>query len=285
MQMEKMLCSLASPCFLMWVSKGGQYKTHGNVITFSQDLNNLCMSLPCLPEELNVLIIWKPGTRDSSTYKDFCVWKSKVLCLLHFLKEHNPYYSHIIIQPSEDIDLPDDGNILNRLPHTMSPSEPSKLPVSEPSDPVKDLVDTVADSLGTDFILDELAQEQNMFMPGIAPGPSKLDVICIGMWDRNLDWLIGCYDTAHRLQLCLFFHSYHVSPFPPRVACHPCAWPQWTTCDLASHDWQTGPLACGACQRVSGYDTITVPPPTLTYGPLRLCQRMSQLTDRDWVGP
>jgi hypothetical protein len=25
-QMEDMLCSLASPCFLMWVSKGGQYK-------------------------------------------------------------------------------------------------------------------------------------------------------------------------------------------------------------------------------------------------------------------
>ena len=63
----------------------------------------------------------------------------------------------------------------------MLPSEPSKLPVSEPSDPVKDLVDTAADSLGTDFIPDELAQEQNMFMPGIAPGPSKLDVICIGM--------------------------------------------------------------------------------------------------------
>ena len=26
-QMEEMLCSLASPCFLMWVSKGRQYKT------------------------------------------------------------------------------------------------------------------------------------------------------------------------------------------------------------------------------------------------------------------
>jgi hypothetical protein len=25
-QMEEMLCSLTSPCFLMWVSKGGQYK-------------------------------------------------------------------------------------------------------------------------------------------------------------------------------------------------------------------------------------------------------------------
>ena len=37
MQM-KMLCSLTPPCFLMWVSKGGQYKSCGNVITFLQDL-------------------------------------------------------------------------------------------------------------------------------------------------------------------------------------------------------------------------------------------------------
>ena len=96
-QMEEMLCFLTSPCFLMWVSKGGQYKTCGNVITFTQDLNNLCKSLPCLPEELDVLIVRKPGARDPSTYKDFCIRKFKVLRLLRFLKEYNPYYSHIII--------------------------------------------------------------------------------------------------------------------------------------------------------------------------------------------
>ena len=33
-QMEEMLCTLASPFFLMWVSKGGQFKTRGNVIFF-----------------------------------------------------------------------------------------------------------------------------------------------------------------------------------------------------------------------------------------------------------
>ena len=63
----------------------------------------------------------------------------------------------------------------------MSPSEPGELPVSGPSDPVKNSVDTTADSLGTDFIPDELAQEQNMFVPGIAPRPSELDVVCISM--------------------------------------------------------------------------------------------------------
>ena len=82
-QMEEMLCSLASPCFLMSVSKGGQYKTRGNVITFSQDIAPLCTTLPRLPEQLDVLVVWKPGARNPATYKDFRVRKDKVLGWLY----------------------------------------------------------------------------------------------------------------------------------------------------------------------------------------------------------
>lgn len=171
--MEEMLCSLASPCFLMWVSKGGQYKSRGNVITFAQDLKGLCTSLPRLPEDLDVLLIRKPGARDPSTYKDFRVRKSKVLGLLCFLKEHNPYYAHVVIRPPDNVDLPVDGNILERLPHVMLPAEP--LP---PLAPAKDSVDFAADALGIVFTPDELAQEQNLFVPGDAPGPSELDAVC-----------------------------------------------------------------------------------------------------------
>ena len=52
-----------------------------NVITFAQDVNELCTLLPRLLENLDVLIIRKQGVRDSSTYKDFHVRKSKVLRL------------------------------------------------------------------------------------------------------------------------------------------------------------------------------------------------------------
>ena len=72
-QMEEMLCSLASPCFLMWVSKGRQYKSCRNVITFPQDLASLCTTLPCLLEELDVLLVRKPDARDPIAYKDFHV--------------------------------------------------------------------------------------------------------------------------------------------------------------------------------------------------------------------
>jgi hypothetical protein len=43
----------------MSVSKGGQFKTRGNVITFAQDITNLCTTLLRLPEQLDILVIRK----------------------------------------------------------------------------------------------------------------------------------------------------------------------------------------------------------------------------------
>jgi hypothetical protein len=109
----------------MWVSKGGQYKTRGNVITFSQDVSNLCATLPRLPEQLDVLSVRKSGTRDPSTYRDFRVRKHKVLAFLRYLKQHNPHYVAVTIRPPEDVDLPVDGSIEHRLPVVHSPADES----------------------------------------------------------------------------------------------------------------------------------------------------------------
>ena len=119
-QMEEMLCNLASPCFLMWVSKGSQYKTRGNVITFPQDIAPLCPTLPRLPKSLDVLLVRKPHARSPNDYKDFRVRKVKVLAFLRYLKENNPYYADVVIQPSALVDLPADGDISDRLPHVGS---------------------------------------------------------------------------------------------------------------------------------------------------------------------
>jgi hypothetical protein len=113
-QMEEMLCSLASPCLLMWVSKGSQYKTRGNVITFPQDIAPLCPTLPRLPKSLDVLLVRKPHARSPNGYKDFRVRKAKVLAFLRYLKENNPYYADVVIQPSALVDLPADGDISDR---------------------------------------------------------------------------------------------------------------------------------------------------------------------------
>ena len=125
--MEEMLCSLASPCFLMWVSKGRQYKSHGNVITFPQDLAPLCTTLPRLPEELDVLLVRKPDTRDPIAYKDFRVRKHKVLSFLHYLRAHNNFYRDIVIRAADDVNLPDDASVLSHLPSAPPPNMPTTL--------------------------------------------------------------------------------------------------------------------------------------------------------------
>jgi hypothetical protein len=110
-QMVEMLCSLASPCFLIWVGKGGQYKTRGIVISCSQDVSDLYSTLPRLPEELDVLFVRKPDARNPSSYKDFRVCKHKVLDLLHFLEKHNAYHARVTVRSYADVDLPQDEDI------------------------------------------------------------------------------------------------------------------------------------------------------------------------------
>lgn len=107
----------------MWVSKGGQYKTRGNVITFSQDVTHLCTTLPHLPESLNVLVVRKLGMNTATGYKDFRVQKGRVINFLRYQKQHNPYYANVAIRPADQIDLPEDSSIIERLPHVQSTCE------------------------------------------------------------------------------------------------------------------------------------------------------------------
>jgi hypothetical protein len=155
-QMEEMLCSLASPCFLMWVSKGGQFKSQGNMITFSQDIAQLCTSLPRLPEQLDVLVVRKPGASTPTGYKDFRVRKWKVLKFLRFLKLHNPYYADIAIRPDGEVDLPADGSVLERLPHVVSSRGDAQSAGPRESPPSTD---------STPFVPDCLSEEHNSFIP------------------------------------------------------------------------------------------------------------------------
>ena len=171
-QMEEMLCSLASPCFIMWVSNGGQYKARGNVITFSQDVSTLCTVLPHLPEELDVLIVRKTDSQTTPSYKDFRVYKSKVYALLCYLQQHNPSYRDITIRPPQDSNLPDDDTVFSRLPRLPTHRDPESSPSTHAS------AHSPTDDTGEpDFECDELAQEINSFVPSLSPLPSEQDAI------------------------------------------------------------------------------------------------------------
>ena len=164
----------------MWVAKGGQYKSRGNVITFSQDIGPLCTSLPRMPKDLDVLVIQKSGARDPGSYKDFRVRKNKVFSFLRYLKTHNRFYADITILPPEEVDLPDDANVLDRLPVVP----PRSHPVSPTSPEQDDGLDV--DDPETLYTPDELIQEQNMFVPAVIPSRSELEAIRKGMQHAGL---------------------------------------------------------------------------------------------------
>jgi Helitron helicase-like domain at N-terminus len=178
-QMEEMLCSLASPCFLMWVSRGGQHKARGNVITFSQDISELCLTLPRLPEELDVLVVRRTDYTDSTAYRDFRVRKDKIFRLLRFLKEHNRYYRDITIRPVDSVDLPEDASILDRLPVTERRADNLPEPPSLSAHTESEFSAQRPDS-------PQLAHEQNTFVPSLSPLPSEQDAITTAMTDSGL---------------------------------------------------------------------------------------------------
>ena len=104
--------------------------------------------------------------------------------LLRYLKEHNQYYKNITIWPPNEVDLPLNGDILHRLPVVESPAAPAG-PSLPPLHAVS-TVNCVPDELEPEFTPDELAQEQNLFTPGLVPGPSELKAICDHMRDAGL---------------------------------------------------------------------------------------------------
>lgn len=183
-QMEEMFCSLASPCFLMWVSKGGQFKTRGNVISFSQDVSTLYTTLPRLPEELDILIVRKPDARDPASYKDSRVRKKKVLDYLVFLKANNPYYACINVCHPDDVDLPEDGDILQRLQNVVAPDKRNSTAAT--TNATGSYVNDSENPDEESFEPEELIQEQISFVPSFLPGHSELDAIQSGLRSHGL---------------------------------------------------------------------------------------------------
>lgn len=67
---------------------------------------------------LNDLMFWwfEKTTQGTQIYKDFTGRKEKVFRLLYYLKANNPYYADITILHPNEVNLPVNANILDRLP-------------------------------------------------------------------------------------------------------------------------------------------------------------------------
>ncbi|RGB24503.1 hypothetical protein C1646_610599, partial [Rhizophagus diaphanus] len=83
----------------------------GNVIYFSQNVQELATKLPRHPSSLDMLVIRHHSASNPEIFRDFRVRHNKVIRALNWLKKNNHYYADIIIDHEVLRYLPIDGSI------------------------------------------------------------------------------------------------------------------------------------------------------------------------------
>ncbi len=116
-EIEEMLIAQVCAVMSVYRLRGGQLGYRGNVINFSQDIQDFTTQLPRHPSSLDVLVVRRKSANDPTAFRDFIVRRSKVFRALIWLKENNPYYNDITIDKEILDSLPENGSIFNMLPH------------------------------------------------------------------------------------------------------------------------------------------------------------------------
>ncbi|KAK3920379.1 ATP-dependent DNA helicase [Frankliniella fusca] len=111
---EQLLIALIHPVLSVFKLKGCQYGYKGNVINFLQDVKSFATMLPYRIEDLNsvLTVTYRNGTEKSC---DFQVRALKVRDALLWLQVNNEYYKDIVISEENLAELPDDGNVYERV--------------------------------------------------------------------------------------------------------------------------------------------------------------------------
>ena len=131
-----MLISPVLPIMSIYRLPHGQYSYSGHVINLPQDIASFANSLPRLPSDVNVLVVRREGS-DQSTHHDFRVRRDIVLHALQWLLANNKYYKHITINFSALNSLPEDDNLSSlssvTLPGVGNSNEMAELQQQEDS--------------------------------------------------------------------------------------------------------------------------------------------------------
>jgi hypothetical protein len=80
----------------------GQIGAKGHIVSFPQDIYDVCRALPRLPEQVQWIRVVKhfKGADGELSSKSFRVKKTHVLEALEWLQKHNPLYQNVKIEPS-----------------------------------------------------------------------------------------------------------------------------------------------------------------------------------------
>jgi Helitron helicase-like domain at N-terminus len=121
-QVEEMVIARAHVQMVMKRVRGHQYHYSGHCVSFMQNNIKLFDALPLMPEDLDMVLLRpKDANKNDPRYhrqfqRDFRVRRSAVFAWLRFLKANHPDYRHITIRTDRYNDLPEDGDVSDRVP-------------------------------------------------------------------------------------------------------------------------------------------------------------------------
>lgn len=115
-----MIISAVMPMMTLYRLPHGQYSYSGHIIDLPQQVMTFARSLPCLPANLDVIIVRREGV--DALHHDFRVRRSVVLSALQWLMENNVYYQHITLDTHALTLLPEDGNLSGMLSTVADPA-------------------------------------------------------------------------------------------------------------------------------------------------------------------
>jgi len=113
--MEDMLIACVKSYMQVRWTKGRQLCYNDHIINFHQDISEVAMKLPCLPEETDIVIIQKEDV-ELNRHVDFIVWQEKVREALEYKISHDPEYANLRINQDALNQLPENGSVTDHLP-------------------------------------------------------------------------------------------------------------------------------------------------------------------------
>ena len=164
--------------------RGQQHRYTGHVCCFSQNTPKTWRQLPRLPSELDILVI-RPAAVEGGEYlsrrftKQYTVRRFAIAQWLYFLKVNHPDYHDIEIYNTRLTSLPENGSILDQLPHINESESDFSGPTAHPTAPVQrpavnplpaELGSNVLDGGFDDDVLDTL-------VPDLVPDLNKLELL------------------------------------------------------------------------------------------------------------
>ena len=159
---EKLAICRAAPLVKIVRVGGKPYKKAGNTIVLSANITNIALTLPRLPQNLEVIVF--KSNRGGPLFAN----RNKILDALTWLKAHNPCYRDIVISEQNLSQYPEDGAVENLRVLEVEPNEVGVGPNPGPGQPVGGADQDSAEEDNEDDELDD-EDDEEYAMPGLDP--------------------------------------------------------------------------------------------------------------------